>query len=71
LWDWNYAREWPLELGLIASDLALALHEVYRVEPEEDLEVTLDRTWNGGEREEASVAAVALPPATPCVAVVA
>jgi hypothetical protein len=71
LWDWNYAREWPLELGLIASDLALTLHEVYRVEPEEDLEVTLDRTWNGGEREEASVAAVALPPATPCVAVLA
>jgi T3SS (YopN, CesT) and YbjN peptide-binding chaperone 3 len=71
LWDWNYAREWPLELGLIASDVARALHEVYRVGPEQDLEVTLDRTWNGGEGEEASVAAYELPPATPCVAVVA
>jgi hypothetical protein len=71
LWDWNYAREWPLELGLIASDVARALNEVYRVGPEQDLEVTLDRTWNGGEGEEASVAAYELPPATPCVAVVA
>jgi hypothetical protein len=43
LWDMNYAREWPIELGLIAHDLAVTLHEVYSLGPAEDLHITLTR----------------------------